>query len=174
MFPTDKAERKKIPIFSGVLMYFPRCITGMAKASFIGNEQHNPGQPLHWAREKSNDHPDCIMRHMMEGEGVDDDGVPHCVKAAWRACARAELILDKQAHQDACDEIDKVRAGLLKTPPPPPETRVDPDHTDIMWKGAKIGYTVGSQSLFVCPHCAAIVFQRKQLTHCSKCEGMVV
>jgi len=97
MFPTDKAERKRHPVFSGVLSYFPRTVIAMSKCSWVGNEQHNPGQPLHWDRDKSMDHDDCLIRHMMEGDAIDDDGVPHCVKVAWRANARAELILEKMA-----------------------------------------------------------------------------
>jgi len=69
----------------------------MAHCSWVGNEQHNPGEPLHWAREKSGDHHDCIVRHLMQAGEVDDDGVRHIVKAAWRACAAAELELEAAA-----------------------------------------------------------------------------
>ena len=44
--PTDPKERKKIPIYSGVLKYFPDAIAAVAAVSFAGNEQHNPGEPL--------------------------------------------------------------------------------------------------------------------------------
>lgn len=100
MLPSDKQERKRTPIWRGVLMYFPRTIIGMARCSWAGNEQHNPGEPLQWSRHKANDHEDCMMRHMLEGDTIDDDGIPHCVKVAWRACARAELILEKLAEDE--------------------------------------------------------------------------
>ena len=61
--PTDSAERKEIPLYSGVLKYAPAALAGMARISKAGNDKHNPGEPLHHARGKSNDHPDCIVRH---------------------------------------------------------------------------------------------------------------
>ena len=50
LLPSSAAERKKIPIGTGVLDYFSAALAEVAKVSFAGNEQHNPGQPLHWAR----------------------------------------------------------------------------------------------------------------------------
>jgi hypothetical protein len=55
--------------------------------SRVGNDKHNPGQPLHWARGKSSDHADCIMRHLAERGTIDTDGLSHSVKVAWRALA---------------------------------------------------------------------------------------
>jgi hypothetical protein len=42
---------------------------------------------MHWAREKSTDHADCIVRHLVERGTVDSDGVRHSAKVAWRALA---------------------------------------------------------------------------------------
>jgi hypothetical protein len=92
--PTVAAERKRVPIYSGVLQYFPKAIAAVAHCSWVGNEQHNPGQPLHWSREKSSDHHDCLMRHLMESGTVDTDGVRHSTKAAWRCLAALELELE--------------------------------------------------------------------------------
>ena len=92
--PTDAQERKNIPIFSGLLKYFPLAQLGKALLSKRGNDQHNPGEPLHWAREKSSDHPDCSIRHMMDTGLIDNDGFPHSLKAAWRADANAELDME--------------------------------------------------------------------------------
>lgn len=64
--PTDSAERKEIPLYSGVIKYAPAALAGMARISKMGNDKHNPGQPLHHARGKSNDHPDCIARHTVD------------------------------------------------------------------------------------------------------------
>lgn len=64
--PTDSYERKNYPIMSGFLKYFPAAIAGVANLSKIGNDKHNPGQPLHHARGKSSDHGDCIIRHLMD------------------------------------------------------------------------------------------------------------
>lgn len=85
--PTEPAERKKYPVASGVLDYFPDAIAAVAHLSYTGNEQHNPGQPLHWARGKSTDEADTLMRHFLQRGTVDTDGIRHSTKMAWRALA---------------------------------------------------------------------------------------
>lgn len=60
------AIRKAMPLFSGCLAYFPDALLAVAKLSKIGNDKHNPGQPLHWSKDKSADHADCIARHLLE------------------------------------------------------------------------------------------------------------
>lgn len=88
--PEDSAARKNIPITSGVLDYFPNAIAAVAEVSFAGNEKHNPGEPLHWSREKSNDHADCVARHLMQRGEVGKDGIRHSAEMAWRALAVLE------------------------------------------------------------------------------------
>jgi hypothetical protein len=95
--PTDSAERKGMPICSGVLDYFPLAIAEVARVSQAGNDQHNPGQPLHWAREKSADHEDCIVRHLIERGTRDRDGQRHSAKLAWRALALLQEELEAEA-----------------------------------------------------------------------------
>ena len=94
LLPSDPAERKKIPIGSGVLDYFPAAIAEIAKVSQAGNDQHNPGQPLHWAREKSTDQADTMQRHFIERGSFDTDGLRHSAKMAWRALALLQLELE--------------------------------------------------------------------------------
>ncbi len=96
LLPTDKLARKQTPIYSGVLKYFPKALAEVARVSYAGNEQHNPGQPLHWAREKSTDQHDCIVRHLLEAGTLDTDGQRHSAKVAWRALAALELELEKE------------------------------------------------------------------------------
>jgi hypothetical protein len=91
--PTDAAERKAVPIASGVLDYFPNALAAVAGLSRKGNDQHNPGQPMHWAREKSTDHADCIIRHLVDRGTKDTDGIRHSAKVAWRALALLETEL---------------------------------------------------------------------------------
>lgn len=91
MLPSDAAERKDIPIYSGVLMYFPNAIAEVAKISKQGNDQHNPGQPLHWAKHKSQDQLDCVARHLMEAGSIDTKGQRHSANLAWRALANLEI-----------------------------------------------------------------------------------
>ena len=94
--PTDSAARKRIPLASGVLDYFPLALIAVAELSMAGNDQHNKGQPLHWAREKSNDHDDCLMRHFLERGTVDTDGIAHRLKVAWRALAALQLECERK------------------------------------------------------------------------------
>lgn len=86
-FPEEAAERKKYPVASGVMDYFPDALVAVAHVSYLGNEQHNPGQPLHWARGKSTDEADALMRHLLQRGLLDTDGVRHSAKLAWRALA---------------------------------------------------------------------------------------
>lgn len=96
--PTNAKTRKGIPMFSGLLKYFPHALAAVAESSRIGNDQHNPGQPLHWAKEKSTDEPDALLRHLtdmaIEGTHRDPDGVMAAVKLAWRALANLERLHD--------------------------------------------------------------------------------
>ena len=94
--PTDAQERKGIPITTGVLDYFPLAIAEVAKCSKAGNDQHNPGQPLHWARGKSTDHADCIPRHLIDRGAFDTDGIRHSAKLAWRALALLQIELENE------------------------------------------------------------------------------
>lgn len=89
----DKAaERKATPVFNGVLKYFPNAIKEVAKASRIGNEQHHPGTQLHWDMDKSKDEYDALVRHLIDHttDPMDEDGVLHLAKVAWRALAGLE------------------------------------------------------------------------------------
>lgn len=116
--PTDAQERKNAPIHSGVLKYFPDAIAAVAQLSKIGNDQHNPGQPLHWAREKSADHHDCLIRHAMEAGTIDTDGVRHSAKVAWRALAALQLEIE--AAQGVQDKLDD--GWIVADPNCPPKT----------------------------------------------------
>lgn len=92
--PTEAKDRKAIPLASGVLDYFPLALIEVAKTSKAGNDQHNPGQPLHWAKHLSTDHADCILRHLMDRGTVDSDGILHTAKVAWRALALLQTELE--------------------------------------------------------------------------------
>lgn len=92
MLPVGSSARKEAPITTGVLDYFPLALAAVARLSKKGNDKHNPGQPLHWSRAKSQDHADCIPRHLIDRGVVDpDSGELHEVSLAWRALAMLEL-----------------------------------------------------------------------------------
>jgi hypothetical protein len=101
MFPTEAKERKQIPLGTGLLDYFPQALIEVAKVSFAGNQQHNPGEPLHWARGKSMDQDDTVLRHYMERGKMDDDGVRHSAKMVWRALAILQLELEAEGYPKA-------------------------------------------------------------------------
>lgn len=107
--PTDSKARKEIPVCTGVLDYFPDAIAEVARVSKQGNDQHNPGEPLHWAREKSTDHADCIARHLLERGTRDTDGMRHSAKLAWRALALLQVELESPAGSGAV--VDSPQAG---------------------------------------------------------------
>jgi len=94
--PTDSQARKDIPITTGVFDYFPDALAEIAKVSKAGNDKHNPGEPLHWTRGKSNDHADSIGRHLLERGGIDPDtGLRHTAQLAWRALALLQVELEE-------------------------------------------------------------------------------
>ena len=94
--PTDSEARKNIPITTGVIDYFPAALAAVAEVSNAGNDKHNPGEPLHWTRGKSNDHADSIGRHLLERGGIDPDtGLRHSAQLAWRALALLQVELEE-------------------------------------------------------------------------------
>ena len=102
--PLDSAARKGIPLWRGLLRYFPAALTGVAKISKHGNDKHNPGEDMNHARGKSMDHEDCILRHLMDLDdngGRDEDGIPQVDYIAWRALALAQEWHEK--HEGAPD-----------------------------------------------------------------------
>jgi hypothetical protein len=107
LLPSEPSERKKFPVATGVLDYFPSALLQVAYVSYIGNVQHNPGQPLHWARGKSMDQEDTTIRHFMErtvsSDGnvtsaltKDTDGTYHLAKAIWRLLATFQIALEAE------------------------------------------------------------------------------
>ena len=87
----SSAERKEYPVKTGVIDYFRDALFRVAKVSYDGNQKHNPGQPTHWARGKSNDHQDCCARHLFCNEAELD-----AAECAWRALAHLQLLLEKK------------------------------------------------------------------------------
>jgi hypothetical protein len=100
-----------------VLRRFPNALMAVAELSRIGNEQHNPGEPMHWAKEKSTDEPDALLRHLAERGTLDTDGQRHSAKVAWRALAglQREIDAEKVKQQALEDARDRFRARLTGT-----------------------------------------------------------
>lgn len=92
----NKDKRKQIPIYTGVIKYFPDAIAEIAKVSYAGNQQHHPNKPLHWDRAKSTDELDALMRHLLEAGKIDNDGMRHTAKVAWRALANLQKEIENE------------------------------------------------------------------------------
>lgn len=100
--PTDSEERKRVPMVSGLLAYFPAALAGVARVSYEGNKKHNGNAPLQHSRWLSSDHDDCVLRHLVDvmdllsAFGRSVDGVTErqiltevsCL--AWRALAMSQ------------------------------------------------------------------------------------
>lgn len=116
--PIDAKQRKDVPIFSGVIKYFPRALAAVAELSRIGNDQHNPGKPLHWDRSKSGDELDALSRHLVEAGTIDTDGVRHSTKVCWRALANLEKELEAAASECTCypDPADYAKRSCHECP----------------------------------------------------------
>lgn len=106
MLPTDHKARKAVPLYSGVLRYFPRALSAIAQLSQVGNDQHNPGEPLHWAKGKSQDELDACIRHLLEAGKIDTDKVRHSTKGAWRALANLEKELEADELGISVEELN--------------------------------------------------------------------
>ncbi len=116
---TDSETRKLMPVASGVLAYFPDALMCVAWISRVGNEKHNAGEPLHWAKEKSSDEPDAEVRHLLDhvrglppDPGLEDLGrVGHLASKAWRALAHLQRACDQVRAEHAApiaDDLDEL------------------------------------------------------------------
>lgn len=92
--PTDSVTRKGMPVASGAMHYFPRALAYLSMISKLGNDKHNPGEPLHWSKEKSYDHLDCIARHLIDAGKRGDGGMRESGYLFWRAAANLECELE--------------------------------------------------------------------------------
>lgn len=95
---SDKA-RKRLQLDTFLFEYFPDAFLAVAEVAIVGNEQHNPGKPMHWAREKSKDQFNTAFRHYWErrrGVHKDTDGQRHLAKAIWRLSAQLQLDIEAE------------------------------------------------------------------------------
>ena len=94
-YSSEDLKRKATPVYSGFMKYFPDAMLEVARLSLHANEKHNPGEPLHWSKDKSKDHADCLIRHQLEA-GVWDESnqCDHAVSVAWRAMAQLQTLIE--------------------------------------------------------------------------------
>ena len=103
--PTDYHARKTIPLYDFLTTYFPDALIELTRVSVEGNSQHkNPQDKIRWDRTKSMDQLNTAMRHLFDhgrGQELDTDGTLHLAKAAWRILAEVQLVLERQAKEQA-------------------------------------------------------------------------
>lgn len=84
-------------MYTGFVKYFPDAMAACAQLSFLANRQHNGDGEMRWAKDKSKDELDALMRHMIDDLGMtkrDAEGVMHAVKIAWRGMANLQRLAD--------------------------------------------------------------------------------
>ena len=98
MLPTDAQERKDIPIYSGFVCYFPDAIVEVTKVSKRGNDQHNPGEKLHWNRSKSGDELDALARHLVGSTYPQplETQIEEAAARTWRSLADLQKLCEKR------------------------------------------------------------------------------
>lgn len=101
--PDDSKIREQYPLYDGLFAYFPAALLEVSRWSKIGNDKHNPGQKLHWSREKSTDHENKILRHLLDARQVDEHGFVEAVALAWRALALCQTILEENGAQSGAN-----------------------------------------------------------------------
>jgi hypothetical protein len=92
----DSAARKDMPMFDGLIDYFPDALAYVSKVSLEGAEKHCGGR-LGWDRTKSTDHLNCAVRHLCDIRGRDPNSprkLRHAGMLAWRALAHLQVTLE--------------------------------------------------------------------------------
>lgn len=107
ILPAAPQERKKYPIGTGVISYFPDALAEVARVSWEGNCQHNPNEDLHWAKHKSQDEEDCMIRHFLQRFDDDTDGMMHAAKMAWRSLAFLQKLIEARRKNMSYQDYNK-------------------------------------------------------------------
>ncbi len=92
----DDDKREDYPLYDGLFAYFPAALLEIARWSKVGNDKHNPGEALHWAREKSTDHENKILRHLLDAREELPGGFVEATALAWRSLALLQTILEER------------------------------------------------------------------------------
>lgn len=86
MLPTESKARKGIPLYEGLLNFFPDACAAVAHRSFVGSKQHHPDKGVYWDRSKSADELDALMRHILDGDWE---------AVAWRGMANLQKKIEE-------------------------------------------------------------------------------
>jgi hypothetical protein len=133
---TDSDDRKNIPLHSGCYAYFAAALAGVARHSKIGNDKHNPGEPLHHSRGKSADHADCIARHLMDIADMRARKVEHTTEEtaallteanalSWRALALSQELHEQLGGAPLAPGARLPKPDVLDLPKAPPAPKFE-------------------------------------------------
>jgi hypothetical protein len=112
-----ESERKDANLWDFMFKYFPQAWFEVAHVAVIGNQQWNPGEKMHWERDKSVDQLNSAFRHIWDygtGEEMDTDGCYHLAKAIWRLMAQLQLDIEKNDKPRRVDKISGVPKEEIK------------------------------------------------------------
>lgn len=141
--PTDEKEKSEYLMHDYMFGYFPDAWLAELEVAISGNRQHNPGEPLHWARDKSTDHSNKALRHIWldaRGEDKDTDGTWHLAKAIWRLKAKLQLKIEarrkwlqKTVYNTETGEVTTIGEALEASKPAPAYTFDNDVNTGKVW-----------------------------------------
>lgn len=105
----DDNNREDYPLYDVLFGYFPAAMLMLAKWAKVGNDQHNPGEPLHWSRDKSGDHTNKILRHLVDYDQKESNGFYEAVPLLWRAAALVQELYEKEGWPEGRKSMRKAR-----------------------------------------------------------------
>lgn len=84
---------------------FPLALEAVARQTVAGQSKYGDGGELSWDRDKSPNHLDSLMRHMLLCGQIDhESGELHDTALAWRALAHLQLAEEKR--REALEESE--------------------------------------------------------------------
>ena len=95
ILPDDNEVRQQYPLFDALFGYFPAALCEVARWSKVGGAKWNDDK-LRWVREKSTDHENKILRHLLDYDQVEENGFVEAVPLAWRALALCQTVLEQR------------------------------------------------------------------------------
>lgn len=156
--PTDDKSRKgDWPLWDFMFGYFPKAWLQVVRVAVEGNKQHNPGEPLHWARGKSMDQLNTAFRHLFDygtGTKKDTDGQYHLAKAIWRLMAQLQLEIEEEenalgtkhdpgdAHGDRQGKLELQHAGDERAAHAPAGASILPEEARDRWEEYRRSYAL--------------------------------
>ena len=110
--PDDSSVREQYPLYDGLFGYFPAALLEVSRWSKVGGAKYNKDR-LRWVREKSTDHENKILRHLLDARQIDENGFPEAVALAWRALALCQTILEEEHGRAAGTNGQRVDGKLI-------------------------------------------------------------